>query len=288
MPDVKVPDFVADVYWDLRERRLLPLLALVVVAIVAVPFLLGGSNKSTPPPTEIATGAVEVETANASTLKVVQATPGLRDYRKRLEHRKPHNPFKQKFTGPVTKGAQLNPETSTTSSSTTTTSTTTSGSTLTSGPAESSPGGSSPPSAPANPGHPGGRPSGKPQLTFFTYAINVRIAKSGGNDAKAGKKQEPVVKKEVLPQTSLPGEKAPVVTYMGLARKGKKLNGKVLLLVSTDVVSVFGETHCVTGEEKCQLIEVEPGFPVTFVYGANEVHYTINVLKVDLVVTGHS
>jgi hypothetical protein len=33
---------------------------------------------------------------------------------------------------------------------------------------------------------------------------------------------------------------------------------------------------------------VEPKFPITFVYGANEVHYTFNVLKMELVVTGHS
>ena len=31
---------------------------------------------------------------------------------------------------------------------------------------------------------------------------------------------------------------------------------------------------------------VEPGFPTTFVYGANDVRYKINVLKIEPVVVG--
>ena len=37
----------------------------------------------------------------------------------------------------------------------------------------------------------------------------------------------------------------------------------------------------------CELIEVKPGSPVTFIYGENEVRYTIKVQKLELVVTGH-
>ena len=39
MPELKVPAFVSDLYYDLRDRRLLPLVGFVLVAIVAVPFL---------------------------------------------------------------------------------------------------------------------------------------------------------------------------------------------------------------------------------------------------------
>jgi hypothetical protein len=69
---------------------------------------------------------------------------------------------------------------------------------------------------------------------------------------------------------------------------GSSKKGKALLLVSTDVKSVFGEAKCISGEEICQLLEVEPGFPVVFVYGANEVRYAINVLKIYPVVTGRT
>ena len=33
---LKVPDFVADLYYDLHDRRLLPLVALLVVGIIAL------------------------------------------------------------------------------------------------------------------------------------------------------------------------------------------------------------------------------------------------------------
>ncbi len=277
MPNVKVPAFLQDVYYDLRERRLLPLIALVVVAIVAVPFLLGNSEKPAPalPVVGMAAGGEE-QAIESSSLKVVEAKPGLRDYRKRLSHREPHNPFKQKFTGSVTKNAQLNEPGATTTTSSTSTPESASGGPTASVPPASSPGGA-PTSSPS-----GGRHG---ELTLFSYAINVRITKSGGKNAKEAS-SKPVVKKRVLPQTPLPGEKAPVVTFMGPGRtEDNKATGKALLLVSNEVKSVFGETKCVTGDEVCQLIEVEPGFPVTFVYGENEVHYTINVLKLDLVVT---
>jgi hypothetical protein len=70
---------------------------------------------------------------------------------------------------------------------------------------------------------------------------------------------------------------------MGPSRKGKPL-----LLVSRDVSSIFGEVKCLEGDEICQLVEVEPGFPVVFVYGANEVRYRINVLKIEPVAVAHN
>ena len=123
----------------------------------------------------------------------------------------------------------------------------------------------------------------KPTLTIFAPAIKVSITKAGGKNAKTSKKER-YVRDRVLPRTPLPGKKAPVVTYMGTGEKGRR----ALLLVSTKVSSLFGDTRCTTNEDVCQLIEVEPGFPVTFVYGANEVRYTINVHKIELVVIGRA
>jgi hypothetical protein len=288
---IKVPPAITDIYWDLRDRHLLPLVALVVVAIIAVPFLLGGGSEepASPSPGETAgTASISTTGSEAANLTVVKATPGLRDYHKRLAHHTEKDPFKQKYTAPVLAGTQLGGGKA--SSSTTTVTTTTSGGSSGGGetlPETSTPTGTHSPPASSNP--PGGAPANG-QLTFFTWAINARITKSGGKNADPKDKPEPVVKKKVLPQTALPGEKAPVVTYMGLSRKTTKKDEtpKVLLLVSSDVKSVFGEMKCVSGDDSCQLIEVEPGFPVTFVYGENGVHYTINVQKVELVVTGHA
>ena len=46
LPDLKVPAPLVDLYYDLRERHLLPLVAVLLVAIVAVPIALSQSSQS--------------------------------------------------------------------------------------------------------------------------------------------------------------------------------------------------------------------------------------------------
>jgi hypothetical protein len=291
MPELKVPPFLADLYYDLRDRRLLPLIALVLVAIAAVPFLLGGEVERPSVPTAGvgATAALEAGGAKSSSLTVVEATPGLRDYRKRLRGRAPADPFKQLYTEPAggsASGSSAGGSSSSGSSSSSSgtfseESVTTESSTTT---VEAEPGGGS------NGSSTGG---GNPHLVLFDYAIDVRISRSdapGDGNAQQRQEEEPAVKHRVLPQTPLPGDKAPVVTYFGPGRKdGNKATGKVLLLVSGSVQSISGEYRCISGGiDNCQMLEVEPGFPLTFAYGDNGVHYTIKVLKIELVVTGHT
>jgi len=298
MPDVKVPEGVNDFYQDLRDRRLLPVIALVIVAIVAVPFLLGESREAEVPPSSTEALAKASSSGDNGKLVVVRSTPGLRDYKKRLKG-KPTDPFKQRFTGPVTVNAQLGEGGGGGESSTTVTTTTSESTPSPSSPSPEpspppvstpspspspSPGPSSPPKHVENPG--------KGHLTFYAWTINVKITKQGGSassssaDKAHDSKSEGSVRKEVLPQTALPGEKAPVVTYMGASRNKP---GRALLLVSSNVKSIFGEASCANKtEDVCQLLEVEPGFPVTLTYGFKEVRYTVNVLKLELVPLGHS
>ncbi len=281
MPEARPPAFLADLYYDLRDRRLLPLVALVLVAIAATPILLGQKSETKLSPA--AQGAIaalkEASRRKTSSLTVVEATPGLREYRKRLTHRTPTDPFKQRYTAPVLKGAELNePKEGEGKGS----GGESEGSGSSNGQAETGSGeggGAGSPPGGATPGL-----GGKPHLVFYSIGIKVRISK-----AVDGKPQgEPLVREDVLPQTSLPGEKTPVVTYMGPARNGDKANGKALLLVDDSVQSVESDARCVSGDEVCQLLEVEPGFPVVLTYGENEVRYTVNVIKFELVVTGHS
>lgn len=268
MPDVKPPAVIADLYYDLRDRRLLPLVALVVVAIAAVPFLLGDEAETVPPPSagKAAAEAAGSGAASASSLTVVEAKPGLRDYHKRLKGQ-PTDPFVQQYTAPAGGGgggSESGGGSGTTVETTTTTVTET----------PSGGGGGS--------GSGSGSGAGqKPGIVFFAFAIDARISKSGG------KPQEPFVAHRVLPQTPLPGAKAPVVTYMGPSREGAK-SEKVLMLVSGKVRKIDGEARCVSRDEVCRMLEMRPGFPVTFAYGPNDVYYTIKVLKVALVVTGRS
>jgi hypothetical protein len=283
MPEMKVPKGVSDFYLDLRDRRLLPVIALVVVAIVAVPFLLGDSKEAEVP---AATSEALAKTASAgsekSELTVVRSNPGLRSYKKRLKG-SPADPFKQKVTGQIATNAQLGEGGEEPTTVTTTTTESESGSvTITQSP-ESSPPESNPGTPPQN-GDNKGNGQGNGHLTFFAWEIDVKITKQSG-EASGSSNQDPSIRKNVMPQTPLPGPKAPVVTYMGASRKHP---GQALLLVSNQVHSVFGETGCANKQDLCQLIEVEPGFPVTLVYGANEVRYVVNVLKLELVPIGHS
>jgi len=295
LPDLKsmkVPPVLQDLYQDLRDRRLLPLVALILVAIVATPFLVGGGPEEEAAPEPAVPLEASTSSAAGRSLTVVEAQPGVRDYRKRLRHRKPTNPFKPHYTGPVLAGTQLNGSPETSSSSSSSTSETSSSVTVESG---SSPSSGSPPApagdAPTGNGNPdgnGNNGSGDTttagQLTFYAFAIDVKITKTKTEPDGSKSKPEEIEKERVLPPAALPGEKTQVVTYMGISPKTKKS----LLLVSEEVESVFGETVCLAGNGRCQLIEVEPKMPVTFVYGENKVRYKIVVEKIDAVPAGHS
>jgi hypothetical protein len=298
MPDLKslkVPPVLQDLYQDLRDRRLLPLVALILVAIVATPFLLGGGAEEEPAPAPVVPPEASTSSAAGRSLTVVEAQPGVRDYRKRLRHRRATNPFKPHYTGPVLAGTQLNGSPETSSSSSGTTSESSSSVTVESGSSPSSGSVPAPSGAPAGNGNSGGNgangggnsgggTTGAGQLTFYAFAIDVKITKTKTEADGSKSKPETVEKERVLPPAALPGEKTQVVTYMGISPKTKK----PLLLVSEEVESVFGETECLAGNGRCQLIEVEPKMPVTFVYGENKVRYKIVVEKIDAVPTGHS
>lgn len=296
---LKAPPFATDLYHDLRDRRLLPLVALVLVAIVAAPFLLGSdSEEAIPSPQSMsALEELKAEAADPASLTVVEAKPGLRDYRRRLRGRTPTDPFLQRYTGSVLKGSEL-PEpkmaTGAGGGEAAKTTTTTDGSAadggsspdtvVTSPPAESSPGGAG--SAPNGDGQKGdgkgdGDAGDDQGITLYSFAIDVRIVKTTG-EGETKETSDPVVKHRVLPTTPLPGPKAQVVTYMGISPKTRN----PLLLVSDDVTAVFGDGKCLSGSEFCQLLEVQPNFPLTFVFGPNDARYKITVLKIEPVLKG--
>ncbi len=248
-----------------------------VVAIVAVPFLLGGgSEEPAPAPGGGAmAGGLEDRAADAPSLTVVESKPGLRDYRKRLKARNATDPFEQRYTSPELKGTELGGggEGETSSSTTTTTKTTKTvkdadgkTTTTTTDTTEESPGGT----------------GSEPELTLYSFAIDVKIVRAETKADGSKETSEPTVRHRVLAPAPLPGEKAQVVTYMGISPKTRQ----PLLLISDEVTAVFGEGNCLSGSSSCQLLEVEAGLPVTFVYGENDVRYKINVLKVEPVTAG--
>jgi hypothetical protein len=288
MPELKLPPFAKDLYEDLRDRRLLPLVALVLVAIIAVPFLL--SNGSEPKPV-VVKPAPKPAGASATALTVVRAAPGLRDYRKRLRGRTPTDPFRQPSSSPNLSGAQLGTPGNNGFESNEVTTTTSSGTTVTKETTKSS-GGKTTTQTETEvvvPGHEegggeegsGGQPS--EQINLYSFAVDVKLTRTEEDPETHKTTKKAQTRKEVLPPASLPGEKEQAVTYMGISPKTKD----PLLLVSDAVTSVFGEATCLSGEAKCQLLEVEAGMPMTFVLGEGNVRIKVNILKVEPVLHGH-
>lgn len=283
--EVKAPAFLTDLYQDLRDRRLLPLVGLLLVAIVATPFLLGGSGGEEPaaPAAPLAEGSA----SNAGqALQVVQAEPGLRNYRKRLRRRQPVDPFHQRYTGAELKGAQLQTEEPTTTvSKTEASSGSGAGGTTPSTSEETAPvtGGEG-----ASPG--GGNGGGSndnsvpPGRTIYTLEVTLQVTRIETKPDGTVDKKGPTVYKDVQAPAALPGEKTPVITYLGMGSKGRV----PMFLVSDEVTQIFGEANCISGGDSCQLLVLEEGFPVTFVYGDNDVRYKINLVKAEPVITGHS
>jgi hypothetical protein len=300
LSDVKVPAFIEDIYLDLKERHLLPVAAILLVAIVVVPFAVAQSSSSPEPGGAEGEASVSSEAESSSGNLVAQATPGLRKYQRRLDHLRAKDPFKQQSTGEgqgSSEGGSGGESVGGTGSGSST---------------ESSTG-----------SYGGGGESGgsteyesetetrttHSKLTYYSYAIDVRVttgaAKNQGesegeeeggarqsaagnirsatngaqSSAKAGRHTS--VRRKLPELTMLPSRKTPAVIYMGSTKDAKK----ALLVVSSDVSSIFGDAKCVLGSQTCEMIALEPGLPETFVYGGNGRTFKLELLKIRLVET---
>lgn len=256
LSELKAPAFAADVYHDLRDRHLLPLVALLLVAIVAVPILLSESGGS-----EEGAGTNGPSVASASSkvsparqIVVSRSTPKLRSYHERLAHRTPTNPFRQLYTnGSGGEGGSSSGE----------------------GEGEGSSG--------------SGEGEGEVTVTheeettitehhelkYFTYTIDVQIVPVSVKGVPSTAK--PTVRQRVPELTSLPARQVPALTFMEPAADAKR----AVMLVSDGVKSVVGDNPCISGTETCQLLALEPGVPETIVYGGSERTYRIKLLKVN-------
>jgi hypothetical protein len=274
-PAVKPPDFLTDLYYDLRDRRLLLPIALVIVAIAAVPFLLGDPEPVEPPPAVDAGGGGR-GTASAN-FTVVEAQPGLRDYRKRLGRRTETNPFKQRYTS-LPQAARLESTVSSVSSGGESGEVTVTEGEVTEEKAPPSSGGGT------GGGGSGGAPSGGGSdggatARPFELVIDVQISRTETTADGKEKTGGVDVRKNVPVLTQLPGKKTPVVTTMGANFSKERL----LFLVSHEVKAISGDYACITRGEICELLEVEPGMLLEYVYEPSGARYAIKVTGVDAI-----
>lgn len=251
LSELRMPQVLVDLYYDLHDRHLLPVVGLLLVGIVAVPLLLGGSSDSEealPPPPVAGGGA-----ARTSSLVVTEEAAPLRDYERRLDHLQEKDPFVQQYTqGGAGEGGE---EDSGESAEVTV------------------PGGEEP--APESEGG-GGVPPGDDgtRLIHYTYVIDVRVVPVSVDGRR--NQEDPYVRHDLAPLTMLPSRAVPALTYIGPSKDGKK----AIMLVSSEVTALFGDSACVVGTESCQLLALEPGMPTTVVYGANARTYRIDLQDV--------
>lgn len=278
MRSLESPQFLSDLYRDLRDRRLLPVVILLAASLAIVPIALSKPAPESSGAVSAAqsAAAAAAEDQSAEQVTVVVENTGLRDYRERLDTLKSKDPFQQHFTAPQLAGSELNEPTSTAPTSTAST-----GSAALPSGSASSPSSSSSTTPSSDPySSPLGSPDGDGEPTrtvtkvetetkYVDYEVDVRIVRDG--KAK--------VVRDVQELTMLPGDKAPVVVFMGVSPDTEK----ALFLPSEEVTGVFGDVKCVTGAEECQLLMLEPGFPVTFTYGERDRSYRISVLKIERV-----
>jgi hypothetical protein len=261
MPNLKVPDFLLDIYYDLKERHLLPLVAILLVALVALPIVL---SKSSDAEAEEAGGAIAtpstVTPTPTSSLVVAQAAPGLREYRRRLD-RAPRNPFKNPRASAAVEGSAESPATIEEA-------------TMSGGePEEATAGGGEDGSTTSPEGD--GQPSG--HLKYYSWTIDVRVTPVSSGKAKP----EASVRHNLPELTMLPSRSVPALTFVGVTKDEKN----AVMLVSDKVTGLFGDATCTVGSEACQLIVLQPEIPETVVYGADNRTYRIELLKVGLTET---
>ncbi len=289
-PDLKVPDFLRDLAGDLRERHLLPLVGLLLVAIVVVPFALSRSGKSESSSDQGGgaglAAAAGAAAAGPRVTTFANSVTGLRDYKRRLRALSAKDPFKQQYAAPAAGASGAAAAASAAAASAPALGVTSSG------------GGGLEPSVspPVNSG--GGQNGGggnggstvKVETKYASYEIDVRIsgAGSGGggtasSTGSASAKGGVRVRRSLPELTKLPDRKHPAAIFMGVSSDSKK----ALLLVSSNVRAVFGDARCLVGSRSCQLLALEPGIPETFVYGARGHTYRIELLKIHRVLSRH-
>jgi hypothetical protein len=242
MKRIQTPQFLNNLYRDMRDRRmLLPAIALVV-ALIAVPILLKSSSSSTAPPPAAPTADTGKESATEPA--VLTEELGVTNYRKRLDRLQTKNPFRRHFTA-LPKSSKLT-TTSTGGTSSTTTSVTTGTSTGSGALPSATASGTSTTSSTSEPPSSGtGSGSTEPHLVWFTYEVSVAIGRPGHLTHRSK------VKRLAL----LPNEDKPMVAFLGVTSDVKG----ALFSISEDVSSVRGDGRCFPRRSSCTYLELELG-----------------------------
>jgi hypothetical protein len=269
--EVKVPEPVANVYRDMRDRHLLWVALALVIAIIAVPFLLGGDSSSPVPPSSAT--VTQVSGTEQIDPVVLADVPGLRNFHKRLDRYRSRNPFQQQMTnipgqtsdtGGTNGGGNL-PTAST--APTTTPSTSTSTSTTDSAPSNLPTGTPSSPDTPASTPPDSGGGSGGTHASLITYRIDVRVGPVG--DTK--------VLRDVKNLELLPDRHKPIVQYI----QSDGEDGRSSFIVSPDATVLKGDGRCSKPRSTCHFLQMKAGDDQYFRYEPDGKTYRLELLAIN-------
>lgn len=248
--------FFGDLVYDLRSRNLLPVVIMLAVGIVAVPFLISRGSNSDSPVSLGPTASAAVTSPLAENAVVAYHPPGLRNAKKRLNDLGSKNPFIQQFTGSTSKAGGS--------------STTLDGVLPVQGsiPGINDGSGGTGGSTGSGGGKGGnGSSGGKTQTVYTYYVTNVTVNEGGGTPAPVN---------NVRQFQFLPNDATPVLVYLGTASAGKQ----ALFLVSKDVTSVGGNGTCFPSADACQLLGLNVGAGADVLYGPDGKTYHLQVTKI--------
>jgi hypothetical protein len=241
MSGFQSPQLLTDLYRDLRDRRLLPLVLVLVVGLAVVPIALSSKSSSAPPASP--PQAAVAKQSNAPPTQVVVSDPGLRDYRRRLAGDTPKDPFVQLFTAPSGDGTSGGES---------------SAAGVSSAEAVGDAGAVSPGSSDATTA--GDSTTVQTQVETDTkvvfYRLKVRTGQVGG---------EMKTRDEVGPSTQLPSKAVPVLAFLGANFNGDLEAQRAYFMVSNGVSTISGDGICSLGDP-CQLLSLKPGQYADFVW----------------------
>lgn len=284
---MKVPDVVLNVYRDLRDRRMLSIAIVLIVAIIAVPFLLGGGGgeEAVPPPSTAITQA-PFEGSEQLDPVVLAEAPGLRDFRQRLADYRSHNPFRVKLSekerralrglnagngngnGGGGAGAGSGASTDTVPTDTGATDTAPvpidTGATDTTVPSDTN----ATDTPPADTGatdtsDDSGSGSGGTQL--ISYRIDVRVGPVGHTK----------VQQDVSQLDFLPDRHDPLVQFIDADVRGSK----VAFIVNPMATAVKGDAQCVRSMKDCQYLVMERKDEMYFRFGDQQ--YRLQLMSIN-------
>jgi hypothetical protein len=267
--NIQSPELLSDLYRDLRDRRLLPVIVVLVTAIAVVPMALSKSPKAAAPAADQPAAVVQTK-SSLPAAQVVVSAPGLRDYKRRLDGDSATDPFLPRIQG--SGGGQSGPSTSITAA--------------TGGLGQTSSSGSGAPEGntaaqQAQSGSSGGTPT-QPSTTsapttqskFFFYRVKARAGQVG---------QDLKVHDSVGSLTNLPSDNVPALAFLGVTTNSDFHPKTAVFLVSSAVSSVDGEGTCTFAGTYCQLLSLKPGEHEDLVW-TNGLVYRVELVKFNLIV----